>query len=81
MIESLKIRYLASGLLGMLCPVPLIGEGFLSVFYYQSLKETPFGDSEPFNLGISLSTATLTRIMFYESYYFPMLNSIKDYFS
>jgi hypothetical protein len=77
-LEEISKTQLVSGLIGMLCPIPVVGEAFLTGFLYPTVKQIGiFGESKPASLVASVCVAGLTRFKLYEPIYIPML----DYFS
>lgn len=79
--QKLKTKHLVSGLAGMLCPVPLVGEALVSGFLYPIYDEM-FKNSNPaLSFTASMATAGLMRFQLYEPIYFPMMKCLGDYFS
>jgi hypothetical protein len=82
--KPLKISrtQLASGLVGMLCPIPVVGEAALTGFMYPIVREIGvFGDSKPASLVASFCISGLTRYKLYEPVYMPMLDQIMKLFN
>lgn len=78
----LKQKHLVSGLAGMLCPIPIIGEILLSGLLYPVLKEIPiFEKNIATPIIAAIATSTLTRLQFYEIMYLPMLNYTSEHIS
>jgi hypothetical protein len=68
------------GLAGMLCPVPVVGEGLLSKFFHSVIEDTPiFSDSRAAQWAGSFVIASLTRLSFYTPFYLPALKYIGDH--
>jgi hypothetical protein len=81
-LEKISKTQLASGLVGMLCPVPILGEAFLSGFLYQPVKSTGFfGESMPANLLASACVAGLVRSQLYTPMYMPMIDYVSKVFN
>lgn len=81
-LEKISKTQLASGLVGMLCPVPILGEAFLSGFLYQPVKSTGFfGESMQTNLLASACVAGLIRFQAYQPVYMPMIDYASKIFN
>ncbi|MFA5259177.1 MAG: hypothetical protein WC979_05565 [Candidatus Pacearchaeota archaeon] len=81
-LEKISKTELVSGLIGMLCPIPIIGEAFLSRFLYQPVKSTGFfGESMPSNLLASACVAGLIRFQAYQPVYIPVINYVSKIFN
>lgn len=72
--SQLETKHLVSAGLGMLCPVPLVGEAMLAYGIYPVIKETGlFGRDEVLNSITSLAVAGLARFELYKPVYLPIL--------
>jgi len=79
--QKLKTKHLVSGLAGMLCPIPVVGEALVSGLLYPIYDEI-FQKSNPvLNITASMAAAGLMRMKLYEIAYLPMMESVYKYFS
>lgn len=64
------------------CPVPVLGEALGAGFLYPIIKTmpSPFGGEGARGYAISFIAASLARLEFYDSFYFPMLKKIYSLF-
>ena len=77
--DNIKVRHAVGGLVGMLCPVPLIGESALAYCLYPATREL-FKDSNlVLNATVSLAVAGLMRFNFYKDYYIPVMEYTLNY--
>ena len=81
MTEKFTKTQIGMGLVGMLCPIPLVGEALTAKIIYPILNEDILKDNPGPNIVASLATAGLMRMKLYEPIYFPMMEFAKSYFS
>ena len=79
--KKFTILQLTSGLLGMLCPIPVVGEAFASGLLYPIFNEGITKDEPAASAVASMATAGLMRMKLYEPIYFPMIEYAQSYFS
>jgi len=79
--QKLKTKHLLSGLAGMLCPIPVVGEALVSGLLYPIYNEMFNNQNPVLNITSSMATAGLMRMKLYEIAYFPLLNNLYEYFS
>ena len=79
--SPLETKHLISAGVGMLCPIPIVGEAMVAYGLYPMIKETGVcGTDLLMNSAASLAVAGLTRMEFYKPFYLPAMDFISKFF-
>ena len=80
--SPLETKHLVAGSIGMLCPIPGVGEAAVAYFLSPIIKKSRvFGNDELKTAVASLAIATLTRIELYKPFYLPILEYTSQLFN
>ncbi len=77
--NNIKVRHAVSGLVGIVCPFPVIGESALAYCLYPATRELFKDSNAVLSTTVSLAVASLIRINFYKDYYFPAMEHTLNY--
>ena len=69
---------LTLGGIGILCPVPIVGEAALAGFLYKLIKTGMDCETGPAVLA-SIPASALTRFKLYDSFYIPVMDFASNY--
>ena len=79
--SPLETKHLVVGGLGMLCPIPVVGEAAVAYFLNPIIKETGIVGRDSLKIGAaSLATAALIRFELYQPLYLPMIEYASKFF-
>jgi hypothetical protein len=80
--SPLETKHLIAGGLGMLCPIPVVGEATVAYFLNPIVKQTGiFGNDSLKTSAASLAIAALMRIELYQPIYLPILDYASKFFN
>ena len=79
--SPLETKHLVAGGLGMLCPVPIVGEAAVAYFLNPIVKETGIVGNDSLKTTVaSLAVASLMRLELYKPVYLPIIDYVSGFF-